>query len=154
MSVDFNNSKTALYGKTKLTKAIHRNGFGLATNLSINEIGSAIDLACQQYPEKMAIFRQVKKPISVIEKGHNAISYGAVSHGKKTGKEIVLVPDWKLGLTGPAGNYQFRIVLLHATLRSGKIAEVEELGHFINELERRLRDTDPRARIDLLGLEQ
>ena len=154
MSVDFNNPKTAWYGKTKLTKVIHRNGLGLATNLSISEIGSAIERACQQYPEKNAIFRQVKKPVTAVEKGHNVIFYGAVSHGKKTGKEIVLVPDWKLGLTGPAGSYQFRIVLLHATLRSGKIAEVEELGHFINELERSLRDMDPQARIDLLGLEQ
>jgi len=47
-----------------------------------------------------------------------------------------------------------RIVITQAQLRSGKIAEVEELGHFINELERNLRNMDPEARIDLLGPEQ
>jgi hypothetical protein len=153
MSVDFSNSKTAWYGKTKLTKEIHRNGFGLATSLGIGEVGKAIELTCAQYPEKKGLFRRIMKPVTSAEKGHNVISYGPVTQGK-TGKEIVIMPEWKLGLAGPVGNYEYRIVLLRAQLHSGKIDEVEELGHFINELEHNLRDMDPDAKIDLLGLQQ
>jgi hypothetical protein len=153
MSVDFGNAKTAWYGKSKLTKAIHRNGFGLTTRLSVAEIGSAIELTCEQYPEKKAIFRQIMKPVTALQKGYNVVSYGAVIQGKM-GKEVVPTPDWKLGLAGPVGNYEYRLVLLHAKLHSGKIDEVEELGHFINELESNLRNMDPQARIDLLVPEQ
>jgi hypothetical protein len=154
MSVDFSDAKTAWYGKTKLTKAIHRNGFGLATSLTIGEVGKAIELTCKEFPEKKAFFREIMKPVTSLEGGHNVISYGGVVIGKKAGKEIVPVPEWKLGLAGPVDSYKYRIVLLKAKLHSGKIDEVEELGHFINELERNLRGMDPAARIDLLGLEQ
>ncbi len=154
MSVDFGNSKTAWYGKTKLTKAIHRNGFGVATSLSISEVGNAVELTCRKYPEKKALFRQIMKPVTAVERGHSVVSYGTVYPSKQTGKEIVVGAEWKLGLSGPVGSYQYRIVLVHAKLHSGKIDEVEELGHFINELERNLRDMDPAARIDLLGLEE
>jgi hypothetical protein len=155
MSVDFSDSKTAWYGKTKLTKVIHRNGFGIATSASVGEVGKAIELTCEQYPEKKAIFRQIMKPIASLEGDHNVISYGAVSATlAKAGKEKVVVPQWKLGLAGPIDSYKYRIVLMQAKLFSGKIAEVEELGHFINELERNLRDIDPGATIDLLGLQQ
>ncbi len=154
MSVDFSNSKTAWYGKTNLTKAVHRNGFGLATSLSISEVGDAVELTCKGYPEKKAAFRIVLKPVTALEKGHDVIAYGNAVPSKRTGKEIVLSPRWKLGLSGPVGNYKYRIVLLHAQLHSGKIAEVEELGHFINELERNLRNMDPEARIDLLGVNE
>jgi hypothetical protein len=153
MSVDFGNAKTAWYGKTKLTKALHRNGFGLTTRLSVAEIGNAIELTCKQYPPKKALFRQVMKPVTALQKGYNVVSFGITMEGK-TGKEVVPTPEWRLGLAGPVGNYEYRIVLLRATLHSGKINEVEELGNFINELESNLRNVDPQARIDLLGLEQ
>lgn len=154
MSVDFSNAKTAWYGKTKLTKAIQRNGFGLTTSLSIGDIGTAIELTCKQYPEERTLLREIMKPVTSVQKGHNVVSYGGVARGKETGKEIVLIPQWRLGLAGPVGNYEYRIVLVRAMLHSGKIAEVEELGHFINELESNLHTMDPAARIDLLGLEQ
>lgn len=153
MSVDFSKSKTAWYGKTKLTKAIHRNGFGLTTSLSISEVGNAIELTCRQYPEKKTFFREIMKPVTSVEKGGSVISYGGAIMGK-AGKEVVIAARWKLGLAGPVDNYKYRIVLLHAKLTSGKIDEVEELGHFVNELEQNLRTMDPEARIDLLGLEQ
>jgi hypothetical protein len=153
MSVDFGSANTAWYGKTKLTKTIHRNGFGLATSLSVGEVGTAIELTCKGFPEKKAIFRQTLKAVTSVQKGHNVISYGNVARDK-TGREIVVMPAWKLGLAGPVGNYAYRIVLVHATLHSGKIDEVEELGHFINELESNLHGMDPAAKIDLLDPEQ
>jgi hypothetical protein len=154
VSVDFGKPKTAWYGKTKLAKAIHQNGFGLTTSLSISEVGNAIELTCKQYPEKKEIFRQIKKPVTSLEKGYSVISYGVVYPAKKTGREIMHTVYWKLGLAGPVRNYEYRIVLVRATLHSGQIDEVEELGHFINELEQNLRNVDPDARIDLVGLEQ
>ncbi len=152
MSVDFGKPQTAWYGKSKLTKAINRGGFGLATSLGLDKVQEAAVRTCREFPVKKArIVRSPMKPVIMTKKGAEVIAYGMVDTNKKTGKEYVLIPEWELALGSGADSHNFRIILRYAKLYSGKISEVEELEYFLNELERNLRHLDPEATVELIA---
>lgn len=152
MSVSFGKPKTAWYGKTRLTKAISREGFGISTELDIDKVQDAAVQTCKEFPVKKArLIRSPMKPLIRVRKGVEVISYGIVGTNSKTGGEYMSVPRWELALGSGAGGYKYRIVLAYATLISGKIDEVEELEYFLNEMERNVRNLDSRAAINLIG---
>lgn len=151
MSVSFGKPKTAWYGKTRLTKAINRGGFGISTGLDAGKIQDAATQTCGEFPVKQArLIRSPMKPLIRMRKGTEVISYGVVGTDSKTGREYMSVPSWELALGSGADGYRYRIVLAYARLFSGKIDEVEELEYFLNELERNLRSLDSQAAIELI----
>lgn len=151
MSVSFGKATTAWYGKTKLTKTINKNGFGVSTSLDIGQVQAAAMQACHEFPVKKApLVRTPMKPMLATRKGVDVIAYGLIHTSKKTGKEFVAGESWALALGSGISRYNYRIVLTYAELHSGTIDEVKELEYFLNEWERNLRNQDPQATIELI----
>jgi hypothetical protein len=155
VTVNFGKAKQAWVGKSPLTKAIMNGAFGIATSLDIGQVQEAAARTCADFPVKNRKLLGTYKPCIQADRPNRereVIAYGSTTRAK-TGKDIVITPCWKLGLGSGVQDHQFTIVLLYAKLTSGKIDEVEELEYFLNELERVLRESDPKATVDLVELQ-
>lgn len=152
MSVSFGKAKQAWVGKSALTKQLMNGAFGVSTSLDMNKLRDAAAHTCEQFPAKDCGFLLGRhKPVIQINSRlkQQVIAYGRIS---KTSQRVFPI-DWELGLRPGVQGYQFMISVVHASLTSGKIDQVEEMEYFINELERNLGDLDPQAAISLVALD-
>jgi hypothetical protein len=153
MSVSFGKPKTAVlavYGaKTSLTKRLRDQGFVLHTSLDVKRIQEIMAATCKNYPVKTRRFVGDIGPLFCsTPRYENVVSYGLLAVDK-SGKQRVIDAKWIIGLNGPRNGQEKSIKLFQAKLVSGKILEVEELEHYLNELEQNLQAEDPDAAITL-----
>jgi hypothetical protein len=153
MTVRFGDPKTALFGKTPLTKEILEGAFHIRTHLDFSALEQAIIETCQAYPVRHGRLTGDKKPVYQYRKKvkQKVVSYGATAKTKTDGSDIVLIPQWSLApVTIKHGGEVYQVFkTVYAQMTSGKIHDVEEIEYFLNELERRLRLEDAQATIEL-----
>ncbi len=152
MSVEWSKRDTsdAYVGKSKLTKQINDDGFGITTSLAATQVWDAMKKTCLGYPRKEHKFPKGQSgPVAQNIKGTDVVAYGPIGVHKNTGQDVVGIPDWALVLTKGSGSYAYVLRLARAKVQNGKIWSVEEMGYWVNELEGNLRVADAEASIEM-----
>lgn len=151
MSVTFGKTKATVFGnQTALTKQIRKHGFRVDTDLDSARIRELILSTCENFPPKEERLIGTFGPRVINNSfAKNVISYGHISIHDKNGKKYVKVTlaRWSLVLA-EAGDHR-ALRLSTAKLANGSIQEVEEMEHFVNELEQNMQVDDATASITL-----